>query len=88
MTPARRLDLIAAHFHVDVADIRSASLLRTHLRARRVAVYVLRMQHGLSWGEICHALAWKRTSRSAAQRLYVSAAAEPDPEVAAVLGVE
>lgn len=70
-------------FDVSEDDVRSGCRLPTALRVRRLAVYVLRLDRGLTYGEIAHAL---RIKRCVAHKFYRMAAERPDPEVVRYLG--
>ena len=64
--------------------MRGPSRLAGPLRARKVAVYVLRADRGLSFGEIARLL---RTKKPNVHRMYWKAAQKPDAACAEFVGL-
>lgn len=85
MPPLALVRRICTELNVEEDDVRSNCRLHTPVRVRKLAVYVLRMDRGLTYGEIARVLQIKR---SVAQGLYNSARRAPDPLVTRFLGVE
>ena len=82
-TPSQLIRSMCDHFGVEEMDVRSGCALATPLRVRKLAVYVLRMDRGLTFGEIARVL---NVSRAAVHRLYFRASRNPDQAVALFLG--
>jgi hypothetical protein len=82
-TPTQLIRAICHRFGVEEDDVRSPCALATPLRVRKIAVYVLRSDRGLTYGEIARVM---RISRVSAHRLYWRAAAKPDPACVEFIG--
>lgn len=82
-TPLQLLRSMCDHFGVDEDEVRSGCKHARPLRVRRLAVYVLRMDRGCTFGEISKLV---RISRGAVHRLYETAADRPDPAVGRFIG--
>jgi chromosomal replication initiation ATPase DnaA len=82
-TPRELIRRMCEHFGVEEDDVRSGCSLARPLRVRKMAVYVLRMDRGLTFGEIARVL---NADRGAVHRLYFKASRQPDPAVTVFLG--
>lgn len=82
-TPTDIVRHVSSELGVELERVCSAETTPTALRARRIVVYVLRSERGLSYGEIAKTLKAKRES---VWWLYRREAAKPDAEIARFLG--
>lgn len=75
-TPSVFLARVASAFGIELSDLCGGSLLPSHVRARKLFVYICRMHRNMTYGEIAAALGTR--DKSKVRRLYESARRAPD----------
>lgn len=82
-TPASLIRHLCAHYGVEESDVRGGSRFPRVVRVRRLAVYILRFDRALTFGEIARSLS---ITRGAAAKAYHLARRNPDRDVVIFLG--
>lgn len=75
---------VCSYFDVTRDELSSGSRIPSHVAARRVIVYCLRLDRGMTFGEIARHLNIK--TKGSIARIYAAARENPDPVVKAWLG--
>lgn len=84
MTANQLFNSVLDYFSITHAEFQGPSKLGTLLRARKIAIYTLRYDRGMTFGEISKVIGISDKARI--YRLYTSARAAPDELLPFFLG--